>query len=143
MDRMRVAFLGGLLGIGGLLGAAGCNGSGPEQPTSKTEAAPAVPTTLLPLKASPAPVPAPTVPPVPVPNTAGAPQPTIPTPAPAAGSTVKRAPESITVYRTRTGKKYHREGCRYLSKSCIPISLEDAVKILAPCSVCNPPMLAK
>ena len=30
---------------------------------------------------------------------------------------------SITVYRTRTGKKYHTGGCRYLSRSRIPISL--------------------
>ena len=43
------------------------------------------------------------------------------------------------VYVTRTGTKYHREGCRYLSKSMISISLEDAVKSYSPCSVCNPP----
>lgn len=32
-----------------------------------------------------------------------------------------------TVYITRTGSKYHRAGCRYLRKSCIPISLKDAI----------------
>ena len=48
--------------------------------------------------------------------------------------------ESVTVYITRTGAKYHRAGCRYLSKSMIPISLKDAVaRGYAPCSVCNPP----
>lgn len=47
--------------------------------------------------------------------------------------------ESITVYITRTGSKYHRAGCRYLSKSCIPISLEEAKKRYSPCSVCSPP----
>ncbi len=33
---------------------------------------------------------------------------------------------SITVYTTNTGSKYHRDGCRYLSKSKIPISLSQA-----------------
>ena len=46
----------------------------------------------------------------------------------------------ITVYITRTGAKYHRLGCRYLSKSCIPISLANAKAAgYTPCSVCNPP----
>lgn len=44
-----------------------------------------------------------------------------------------------TVYVTRTGAKYHRDGCRYLSKSKIPISLEDARRRYGPCSVCRPP----
>lgn len=50
--------------------------------------------------------------------------------------------EAITVYITKTGSKYHRAGCRYLSKSCIPISLEEAVRRgYTPCSVCRPPVL--
>jgi len=54
----------------------------------------------------------------------------------------KEQSENITVYVTRTGKKYHREGCRYLRKSKIPISLKDAIKRgYTPCSVCNPPTL--
>jgi len=45
-----------------------------------------------------------------------------------------------TVYIKKTGKKYHRATCRYLSKSEIPISLKDAkTKGYTPCSVCNPP----
>ncbi len=32
-----------------------------------------------------------------------------------------------TVYITKTGLKYHSDGCRYLSHSCIPISLSEAV----------------
>jgi len=44
-----------------------------------------------------------------------------------------------TVYVTKTGKKYHRAGCRYLSRSMIPISLKEAVYSYGPCSVCNPP----
>jgi micrococcal nuclease len=45
----------------------------------------------------------------------------------------------ITVYVTRTGAKYHRGSCRYLSKSKIPISLKEAKARYSPCSVCNPP----
>src|ERR1035437_10999911 len=37
-------------------------------------------------------------------------------------------PAKITVYVTKTGTKYHRESCRYLSKSKIPMSLKDAPK---------------
>ena len=45
-----------------------------------------------------------------------------------------------TVYATKTGKKYHRATCRYLSKSKIPMSLKDAkAQGLTPCSVCKPP----
>lgn len=47
--------------------------------------------------------------------------------------------QSETVYVTETGKKYHREGCRYLKKSKIPISLEEAKMYYEPCSACNPP----
>jgi len=46
---------------------------------------------------------------------------------------------SATVYITRTGKKYHSGGCRYLSKSKIPISLKDAkARGYTPCKVCKP-----
>jgi hypothetical protein len=45
-----------------------------------------------------------------------------------------------TVYATKTGKKYHRATCRYLSKSKIPMSLKDAkAQGLTACSVCKPP----
>jgi hypothetical protein len=45
-----------------------------------------------------------------------------------------------TVYVTRTGKKYHRDGCRYLALSKIPISLKDAkANGYTPCKVCHPP----
>lgn len=44
-----------------------------------------------------------------------------------------------TVYITKTGEKYHREGCRYLSKSKIPISLSNALaQGYEPCKVCKP-----
>lgn len=74
-------------------------------------------------------------------------QPRAPAPVPAAAATPKETNEtsaqaqeqSATVYITRTGAKYHKEGCRYLSKSKIAISLDEAKKQCDPCSVCNPP----
>jgi competence protein ComEC len=48
--------------------------------------------------------------------------------------------QSVTVYITDTGKKYHRAGCRYLRKSKHAISLKDAkTGGYGPCSVCDPP----
>ena len=47
--------------------------------------------------------------------------------------------EEYVVYRTRTGKKYHSSGCRYLSQSCIEITFENAeYRGLKACSVCQP-----
>lgn len=44
-----------------------------------------------------------------------------------------------TVYITRTGSKYHRSGCRYLSRSKISISRSNAISSgYTPCSVCRP-----
>ena len=48
--------------------------------------------------------------------------------------------ESITVYITKTGEKYHVAGCRYLKKSSYAISLKEAKERgYSPCSVCDPP----
>ncbi len=48
--------------------------------------------------------------------------------------------ENTIVYITRTGKKYHKEGCGSLRRSKIPIFLYEACKRrYAPCSNCNPP----
>ena len=55
------------------------------------------------------------------------------------GKQKQEEPVEITVYVTRTGSKYHRVGCRYLAKSCIPMSLKEAKARYGPCSVCNPP----
>lgn len=53
---------------------------------------------------------------------------------------VQRSDQTQTVYVTRTGKRYHRDGCRYLATSKIPISLKDAkAKGYTPCKVCHPP----
>lgn len=49
-------------------------------------------------------------------------------------------PNSTIVYITRTGTKYHRDGCPYLSKSKIPITLSEALRRgYSPCSKCRPP----
>lgn len=48
-------------------------------------------------------------------------------------------PPTDIVYITRTGEKYHRAGCQYLSKSQIPIERAEAIKKgYTPCSVCRP-----
>ena len=46
----------------------------------------------------------------------------------------------VTVYITKTGKKYHLGNCRYLKKSKIKISLKEACERgYTPCKVCKPP----
>lgn len=56
----------------------------------------------------------------------------------------RQDPATITVYVTKTGEKYHRDGCRYLSRSRIAITLKDAVaRGLGPCSICKPPTIRK
>jgi hypothetical protein len=50
-------------------------------------------------------------------------------------------PERVerTVYITRTGAKYHRGDCRYLSQSKIPIKISVAIANgYEPCKVCRP-----
>jgi len=54
---------------------------------------------------------------------------------------VARETKEVTVYVTRTGKKYHRAGCRYLKKGCIPLTLKDAkIRGYGACKVCRPPL---
>ncbi len=46
---------------------------------------------------------------------------------------------AVTVYITRTGTRYHRCGCRYLARSCIPVKETEAVgKGYVSCRVCDP-----
>lgn len=46
---------------------------------------------------------------------------------------------SQTVYRSKTGEKYHRDGCQYLKKSKIAITVSEAQNLgLTPCSKCKP-----
>lgn len=49
----------------------------------------------------------------------------------------------MIVYHTETGKCYHRLDCTYLAKSCISITLSNAVKTYDPCSGCKPPRLGE
>lgn len=50
-----------------------------------------------------------------------------------------RASATDIVHATSTGKRYHRSGCVYLSKSDIPMSRQDAeARGLTPCKVCKP-----
>ncbi len=47
--------------------------------------------------------------------------------------------QETVVYITKTGEKYHRDGCRYLSQSKIKVSKADAVKNrFGACKVCKP-----
>ncbi|MBN2081242.1 hypothetical protein JW859_03435 [bacterium] len=48
--------------------------------------------------------------------------------------------QTVYVYVTKTGKKYHRGDCRYLKKSKIKMTLEAAKQAgYTPCKVCKPP----
>jgi competence protein ComEC len=58
---------------------------------------------------------------------------------PTVAQTKPVVPSNITVFVTETGTKYHKEGCRYLSDSKIPMELEQAKLTYTPCKVCKPP----
>ena len=47
--------------------------------------------------------------------------------------------KSVTVYVTKSGKKYHRGSCSYLKKNKISKSLKSAKRSYSPCSRCKPP----
>ena len=70
-------------------------------------------------------------------NTRG---PTEKAPTTSAGPTPPAAAQgTMTVYVTKSGKKYHREGCVFLAKSSIPLDLVAAKgKGYTPCSKCSP-----
>jgi hypothetical protein len=56
------------------------------------------------------------------------------------GTAAQQDPKTQTVFIIRTGKKYHRDGCRYLAASKITISLQDAqARGFTACKVCHPP----
>lgn len=46
----------------------------------------------------------------------------------------------VTVYTTNTGICYHRDGCRYLSRSKRETTLSEVRKKYRPCTVCKPPV---
>jgi hypothetical protein len=50
------------------------------------------------------------------------------------------AKDPPTVFVTKTGAKYHRDGCQYLRQSQIAIELDRAIaQGSTPCSRCRPP----
>jgi hypothetical protein len=52
-------------------------------------------------------------------------------------SVAKQQEVDSIVYITRNGKKYHKEGCQYLSKSKLTISLREALENrYEPCKRC-------
>lgn len=51
----------------------------------------------------------------------------------------QEAGDDTKVYVTTSGKKYHLEGCRSLSKSKIETTLAEARKGHGPCAICRPP----
>ncbi len=59
----------------------------------------------------------------------------------AGAALAQQNPETVTVYVTKTGAKYHRDGCRYLSRSKIAMSLKEGAKRFGPCKVCRPPVI--
>lgn len=69
-------------------------------------------------------------------------------PAKKAGANAKPRPDAKPadpkneprVFITPFGKKYHREGCRFLSKNAEPIPLRDAAGRFEPCNICKPPV---
>lgn len=57
-----------------------------------------------------------------------------------AAKKVTSASESVAIFITKSGKKYHVEGCSGLKSSKIPIALKDAkAKGYGPCGLCHPP----
>ena len=51
--------------------------------------------------------------------------------------------EDTTVYVTETGARFHREDCRSLRASSIPLTLSEAIRQgYTPCGICQPPTLA-
>jgi biopolymer transport protein ExbD len=51
-------------------------------------------------------------------------------------------PAKITVYITKTGEKYHRDGCSSLRRSRFAVSLKEAVaRGYGTCKNCKPPTI--
>jgi hypothetical protein len=49
-------------------------------------------------------------------------------------------PRPVMVHVTRSGSRYHREGCRYVRGGAVPTPLDEARgSRYRPCSICRPP----
>jgi endonuclease YncB( thermonuclease family) len=57
----------------------------------------------------------------------------------AQGAPSKPVSDSMIVYVTKSGSKYHLEGCGHLRNSRIPTKLGEARKKYEPCKTCRPP----
>jgi hypothetical protein len=58
---------------------------------------------------------------------------------PVAGWTIQSQTKETVVYTTKTGEKYHRDGCRYLRQSKIKTTKKEAIKNgYGACKVCKP-----
>lgn len=112
----------------------GC--SAPEEPTSTSP----IPSPTATVTATPAatPTPTPTLTSAQTPQATQTPQQTSVTSVPEMHQQAVEDTQSVTVYITKTGSKYHRAGCQYLRKSKIAISLEEAKRSYEPCSKCKP-----
>ncbi len=53
----------------------------------------------------------------------------------------EKANAETTVWVTKSGKRYHRAGCRALAKSSTAIPLGQVAGRYSPCTVCDPPKL--
>lgn len=97
---------------------------------SVVDAKPSAPVVVAP---APKPVPAPTPKPTPDPAPTPAPQPKPEEPQNSVSN------EKVVVFKTKTGSKYHMDGCSAL-RSRIETTVGKAKAIgLEPCSICNPP----
>lgn len=104
---------------------ASCNGGG-----NDTRPAP-TPTPTVAVAATPAPTSAPTPEPTPTPTAA-------PTAAPAAAPAAAE-PQTVTVYVTNSGTKYHRAGCSHLKSSKIEMDKDAAIAAgYTACKSCKP-----
>lgn len=72
--------------------------------------------------------------PTPAPVQSKPPEKTVVTPPPK----VEVEPQTITVYVTRTGSKYHRGSCRYFRQSRIPMELKRAARRYGPRATARP-----
>jgi hypothetical protein len=67
--------------------------------------------------------------------------PLLPIPAGAVVS-AQQDPNKVTVYITKTGEKYHKDGCSSLRKSRFPVTLREAVtRGFGACKNCRPPTI--
>ena len=111
-------------------------GVSPSEPSPSETAPSQLPPSVSPTPAAVVSEPSPSqTAPVPLPSPSAAPVSEAPV-----TDTASEEPVEVTVYVTKTGEKYHSDGCQYLSRSQIPISLADAkAGGYTPCSKCHPP----